>query len=239
MTINTASKTLIPFVFLLLTLTAASTSASSASFDCHKAKGQVEKAICSDPELSKLDEEMATEFDVARSTSDREGLAVLKDSQKRWLTDRDKLCETRIICLRDLYKAQMATLRNWKKCAGLSHVLDKPQTMRPRTLTRLKSSSREGGDIEYLGLDVDADGDADEVIQSCGSQGMPCNLFVSMTGGGNLELEEERFYLARFRSDLLVIVGDSAFEGRKPGAVLNRSIYQVKKTGIDLICRRI
>ena len=38
------------------------TSASAASFDCKKASTNIEHAICNDPELSKLDQEIAVAF---------------------------------------------------------------------------------------------------------------------------------------------------------------------------------
>ena len=35
---------------------------SAASFDCAKASSKTEKAICTDPELSKLDEDLASSY---------------------------------------------------------------------------------------------------------------------------------------------------------------------------------
>lgn len=226
-------------LFLFLILPFISMSSPAASFDCKKARTATEKAICASSELSKLDDEMAVNYKAALSLSTRVEAAFLRTHQKRWLAERDKYCESRTICLLDTYRTQIATLGNRQRCVEFSQILDKPRGVRPKTLTQVESSSREGGDTKYFGVDIDADGVVDEILQSCGSRDMPCNLFITLSAGGEMELEEGRFYLARYRGDLIVIVGDAAFEGRKAGAPRNRSIYQVKKTGIDLICRHI
>jgi len=47
------------YVLVALLLGLFSLSVSAASFDCKKAKTAFEKRVCSNPELSRLDEEMA------------------------------------------------------------------------------------------------------------------------------------------------------------------------------------
>jgi len=82
----------------------------SASFDCNKAKSKVEKAICGDSELSKLDEDMATAYKFALKTHPVSGY--VKARQKDWLSlngycDRKKFNE----CLKANYKTRIASLQ--------------------------------------------------------------------------------------------------------------------------------
>ncbi len=62
------------------------------SFDCAKAKTRVEKLICSDAELAKLDREMSSEYYslVSDKTLDGELKEILKNNQKKWLDSREK-----------------------------------------------------------------------------------------------------------------------------------------------------
>ena len=62
------------------------------SFDCAKAKTRVEKLICSDAELAKLDKEMSSEYHslVSDKTLDGELKKILKNNQKKWLDSREK-----------------------------------------------------------------------------------------------------------------------------------------------------
>ena len=64
---------------------------SAASFDCGQASTATEKAICADPELSSLDNLLASAWSVAKNK-------VLLEDQRNWLKIRD-LCATKE-CLR-------------------------------------------------------------------------------------------------------------------------------------------
>ena len=65
--------------------------AQSASFDCQKASTQVEKNICSNEVLSKLDEEMAKAYRDALDSLSSEGQKETKEYQKKWLKSISKL----------------------------------------------------------------------------------------------------------------------------------------------------
>ena len=56
----------------------------AASFDCNKATTETEIAICSDPELSALDELMGVVWRIETRTT----LDIL--TQKNWLNERDE-----------------------------------------------------------------------------------------------------------------------------------------------------
>jgi tetratricopeptide (TPR) repeat protein len=61
------------------------------TFDCRTAKRAVEKAICSDPELTKLDRGIDDAYKAAQSRHDRKALATLRAEQREFVTARNKL----------------------------------------------------------------------------------------------------------------------------------------------------
>jgi len=83
---------------------------SAASFDCAKASSKIEKAICSDPEISKLDEDLAASY--------KEMLKIhpvpeyIKARQRDWLTS-NKFCDPKKLnaCLKKNYKEQITKLQ--------------------------------------------------------------------------------------------------------------------------------
>lgn len=92
----------------LLLVAMASGSGLAASFDCEKAKTEVEKAICADRELSKSDQEMADAYRAAlKHAQDREGL---RREQWAWLRARDEGCGPAVACLHGLYADRLARL---------------------------------------------------------------------------------------------------------------------------------
>jgi uncharacterized protein len=82
--------------------------ALAASFDCRKAAAKVEKQVCADPELSRLDQELADEYKsaIARGAT----TAALKSSQLAWLKKSRGACADGT-CLHAVYEARIAELR--------------------------------------------------------------------------------------------------------------------------------
>ncbi len=77
--------------------------ACAASFDCDKAGTKVEKMICADPELSKLDEELGKAYNKAlEANSDQ---ASIKQKQRDWLKERRYCTEKK--CLKSAYKKRL------------------------------------------------------------------------------------------------------------------------------------
>ncbi|MDR0762218.1 MAG: lysozyme inhibitor LprI family protein [Campylobacteraceae bacterium] len=76
---------------VLLILTLVTSSLFSASFDCKKAKTDIEKLICSDKELSQLDDELNEAYKKALARSNNK--EALKKSQIEWLNRIDKDCK--------------------------------------------------------------------------------------------------------------------------------------------------
>jgi len=65
--------------------------AQAASFDCELAQSASEKLICSSPELSKLDEELARQYKSRLTTANNP--AALKSEQRRWLKQLREQCQ--------------------------------------------------------------------------------------------------------------------------------------------------
>jgi uncharacterized protein YecT (DUF1311 family) len=78
----------------------------AASFDCAKAGTKVEKLICANDELSKLDEALAAAYADALKSTDPDSL---KAEQKAWLKVRNACTDT--TCVRQTYEARLVVLR--------------------------------------------------------------------------------------------------------------------------------
>jgi uncharacterized protein len=81
-------------------------SSYAASFDCGKASTPVEKAICSDEQLSNLDSELGRAYKAAFQNSATP--ADLKTEQKNWVAQRNRCADT--ACLTSAYRARLAAL---------------------------------------------------------------------------------------------------------------------------------
>ncbi len=95
---------LIVFLFLCIVL---QTDVFAASFDCSKASSKVEKIICSDAELSSLDEKMQKVYKAKLENSiNKYGIRAM---QRDWLKIMRKNCSDSA-CIKQNYEAQIATL---------------------------------------------------------------------------------------------------------------------------------
>lgn len=99
--------------------------AHAASFDCAKAKTRAEKVICADPQLSKLDEELATAYRAALTVWGGRIADYVKMTQRGWMGGRALtppgisgggiMCDDdaqRVTCLRSLYTNRIAILKS-------------------------------------------------------------------------------------------------------------------------------
>lgn len=75
-----------------------------ASFDCAKASSQVEKLICSNAELSKLDERLAVAY--AQGNTKSKSKTEFKSSQQRWLVEKRNTCAD-TPCIKNTYEARL------------------------------------------------------------------------------------------------------------------------------------
>ena len=89
------------------------TIAGAASFDCAKARSEDERAICANPELSKLDDEMTAAYRKLWDTRMRyeapAAQTAFRANQKEWIGQRAR-CGAIANCLRDSYRARTAWL---------------------------------------------------------------------------------------------------------------------------------
>lgn len=112
--------------WLALALLAAAPLVLAAGFDCGQARGAVERQICDDAGLSRLDSQMAQAFARARAKAGPQAEALLRD-QRHWLAERDEAV------------GMAARLENMDSAAGfyrdriafLDHVFDTPPTDAP------------------------------------------------------------------------------------------------------------
>jgi uncharacterized protein len=93
-------------IALLTVLTAFATTTQAVSFDCQKAKTFTEKAICQDPELSAVDDELSALYLAAEERS--KNPKALKKEQEKWLKSRDT-CQTNV-CVKKSYQKRIIDL---------------------------------------------------------------------------------------------------------------------------------
>ena len=80
--------------------------ATAASFDCSKAASPTEQAICRQPELSALDEQVAAAY----RQHNQQGL--LQDNQRQWLAGPRAECKADVACLQSRYQERLAQLQH-------------------------------------------------------------------------------------------------------------------------------
>ena len=87
--------------------------AQAASYDCKKARAEDEKAVCASPELSKLDDDMASAYKGALGlmSGDTKRIALFRKDQADWVKDR-KRCGDTVPCLKDEYVSRIRWLQN-------------------------------------------------------------------------------------------------------------------------------
>ncbi len=86
--------------------------ACSASFDCAKASTKVEKMICADSKLGKLDEELAKLYQGALDKATEEQKKLLLTEQRHWLKHTRNICEDET-CLKLAYWSRQAGLETF------------------------------------------------------------------------------------------------------------------------------
>ena len=78
----------------------------AASFDCAKATTKIEKMICADPELSKLDEEMSKIYKTAQQ--DEKQAESIRQTQKQWMKVRNSCTDA--ACVKRAYEMRLSSL---------------------------------------------------------------------------------------------------------------------------------
>ena len=96
-------------IFVGLLFGALSHTAFAASFDCSKAKSEMEKAICSDQKLSALDEHLGRYYAVAVEEL-KDGASCLKAEQRDWVKTKRNPCAANVACLTAAYMKRLGAL---------------------------------------------------------------------------------------------------------------------------------
>jgi len=90
---------------------AAPVATRAASFDCARAGTPTEKAICEDPAVSKLDEDVAAAFKAAQGLWPAGNWsAYIRTEQRQWLKDRSGVCKADVACLKQDYARRLTFL---------------------------------------------------------------------------------------------------------------------------------
>lgn len=87
--------------------------APAASFDCTKAASAIEKAVCADAALARLDRQVSEAYAIKRDSdhNPKARLAALEE-QRAFLAARDKACGSgSAACLADAYRKRLAALQ--------------------------------------------------------------------------------------------------------------------------------
>jgi uncharacterized protein len=90
----------------LFGLLAVALPAQAASFDCAKAGTKVEKFICGDAEISKLDEELNAAYKTA--VQDEKQADTIKQAQKQWMKERNGCADAE--CVKSGYRKRIEQL---------------------------------------------------------------------------------------------------------------------------------
>lgn len=90
--------------------------AQAASFDCAKAGSKVEKFICGDAALSKLDEEMNAAYKIA--LQDKTKAEAVKQAQKQWMAERNNCADA--ACVKRAYEARLSSLAGGSSNNGVA-----------------------------------------------------------------------------------------------------------------------
>lgn len=95
-----------------------STNSFAASFNCDKAATFVEKAICNNEEIGKLDDELAANFKAMKNSDIGKGSTKdLISTQKKWLSVRNKCTNDQ--CLIDSYSKRIEAICEYPVISGV------------------------------------------------------------------------------------------------------------------------
>ena len=83
-------------------------SAMSAGFDCGDASTRVEKLICADPELERLDEQLTLLYSRTKYRASPYGAEQLTKQQRIWLRTRDRCRNSE--CVASVYRERIEHL---------------------------------------------------------------------------------------------------------------------------------
>lgn len=163
---------------LLIVIWQSFNSSFAASFDCQKASRSIEKMICSNDELSSLDEKLSVVYARSIAASADKGAEV--SAQRQWLRNYRDRCDNSA-CAIDAYKKRLAVVERYS--GGYAEIPDSGLIKTLCEKLMLQSvreeivSKRDGVD------DINNDGHK-ENAQSCwgGTMNTPCTDYSDSKG---------------------------------------------------------
>ena len=94
--------------------------ANAVSFNCAKAKTFVEKEICSNSQLGKLDDALSENYKGTLASNIGDGARKdLRAEQKKWLSERNKC--TNNMCLIDKYQKRVDEVCDYPVISGVAY----------------------------------------------------------------------------------------------------------------------
>ncbi len=104
------------FLFIVAVLASSPAAAAGPSFDCGRVTSQVNKLICSSPELSALDAKLANDYSNMKGQPDVDARALARDEDS-WLRKVRNACSD-AACLKNAYEARDAQILNQSRRAA-------------------------------------------------------------------------------------------------------------------------
>ncbi len=102
----------------LLALLFSSSAVHAISFDCKKASTLVEKSICTDPFLGKLDDALSENYKYMFASDIGDGARKdLRTTQKKWLSERNNCINNK--CLADAYRKRVDEICEYPVISGV------------------------------------------------------------------------------------------------------------------------
>jgi len=230
-------------IFQLLPVFLMVTTAQAANFDCTKASTKVEKMICSNAELSKLDEDLNAAYQSAMQ--DESQAKTVRRVQKEWLKDRNSCAN--ITCLKTAYETRVAQLQLGEN-ARITKGADNP------ICTKV-----EKGNVSYINFDlmhalipdstthqsygeglaradIDNKGQLENVVKVYVSNGPYETTFLATTDDSRTRILDTTLNksLAEIGAGDLFILNGVTFIDIKGGDI--RTIYKVEHENANLMC---
>ena len=86
--------------------------AQAASYDCTRASTAAEIAVCSNPSLNRMDEDLAVLYRSVLNRLPPRRAEMVRDDQRSWLIARDS-CGADVRCLRARYQERQSRLSEY------------------------------------------------------------------------------------------------------------------------------
>lgn len=153
------------------------------SFDCRIAASSIERAICGDDELAGSDSRMGQAYQRAMRVA-KDGSA-LRDNQRLWLIQRDRVCGTTSVilfsCISEMTKRRTSELSSWS-----SAVIETPLQSSQATPKPPEAKTPSVATTQWDGAPKDSPGTSNSPSKSepTGSQGQGGGLVAALVAIG-------------------------------------------------------